>query len=138
MHAAERARRFNVGDPKAMHFTGHERDYNSGTGAENTDSFHSAARKRRRNGALTDCMFPPRRLGRTTMSWRSRTLVEQQQAPTRPVFASDFVQIRNALADARTQLQIRFNVPTVELGESIVSTLAVKAAHVDNLRRALQ
>jgi RHS repeat-associated protein len=28
---------FNTGDPEALHFTGHERDYNSGTAAPNTD-----------------------------------------------------------------------------------------------------
>jgi RHS repeat-associated protein len=28
---------FNAGDPEALHFTGHERDYESGTGAPNTD-----------------------------------------------------------------------------------------------------
>jgi hypothetical protein len=57
---------------------------------------------------------------------------------TGTVNAGDVAQIRDALAAARDQLHVRFGVPTVDLGETASSPLAVKAIHIDNLRSALQ
>jgi hypothetical protein len=52
--------------------------------------------------------------------------------------ASDIVQMRDALANARDQLRVKFGVPAPGLGETASSPLAVKAIHLDNLRSALQ